>query len=32
MPSGTVDRFFNADGQVIVWPNKRADKNLVLEY
>lgn len=32
MSSGTVDRFFNENGQVIVWPKKRADKDLVLEY
>lgn len=32
MSSGTVNKFFNTDGQVIVWPKKRADKDSILKY
>lgn len=32
MSSSTVDRFYNEAGQVIVWPKKRKDKDIVLQY
>lgn len=32
MNTPNINRFLNADGLVIQWPTKHADKQLVLEY